>query len=456
MPEKVPYCAYSMETGRDPVAIGGSFASQVSTGVPVEIVEAENPQAVLQGERGQQNVSADESMEIGDSSQLAGSVRMRTVPSGPDKALSRVSEGGAGIAGQLAGGVVTPSDQLSATRGLEVNVGVKPGQTQLQDAAEAQSAIEHFQQEVARSLGTSQNLEVSADSIVFPKARPGNGSEMQLVERAKRLLSANVSYGDLDISAINASVDSNLDMSGMSAGHGVAGGRGGAMGGMGGGMLNEPGSPSSVESNFDSGELLNADELQQDEMTARLSQAGPIGVAAAAAIMTGRKRKRPHIFESNPALRKRHCSKLVRKLKESIIELSARVGLQAAVVFYRPGKYEPKEDPSYKVFGASPLDTCLRNQKTSVCSEMETLLHQQIPQPPKEPIVAQGSTLHELPPLVFDGIPTPVHKMTQAQLRAFIPTMLKFSTGRGKPGWGKNGECLLLCRVVHYASINTC
>ena len=426
-----------METGRDPVAIGGSFASQVRTGVPVEIVEAENPQAVLQGERGQQNVSADESMEIGDSSQLAGSVRMRTVPSGPDKALSGVSEGGAGIARQLVGGVVTPSDQLSATGGLEVNVGVKPGQTQLQDVAEAQSAIEHFQQEVARSLGTSQNLEVSADSIVFPRARAGNGSEMQLVERAKRLLSANVSFGDLDISAINASVDSSLDMSSMSTRHGARG-RGGAMGG----MLNEPSSPSSVESNFDSGELLNADELQQDEMTARLSQAGPIGVAAAAAIMTGRKRKRPHIFESNPALRKRHCSKLVRKLKETIIELSARVGLQAAVVFYRPGKFEPKEDPSYKVFGASPLDTCLRNQKTSVCSEIETVLHQQVPQPLKEPMVAQGSTLHELPPLVFDGIPTPVHKMTQAQLRAFIPTMLKFSTGRGKPGWGKNGKCL--------------
>lgn len=28
--------------------------------------------------------------------------------------------------------------------------------------------------------------------------------------------------------------------------------------------------------------------------------------------------------------------------------------------------------------------------------------------------------------------------MTQAQLRAFIPLMLKYSTGRGKPGWGKD------------------
>uniref|UniRef100_A0A182S654 Nuclear respiratory factor 1 NLS/DNA-binding dimerisation domain-containing protein n=1 Tax=Anopheles maculatus TaxID=74869 RepID=A0A182S654_9DIPT len=28
--------------------------------------------------------------------------------------------------------------------------------------------------------------------------------------------------------------------------------------------------------------------------------------------------------------------------------------------------------------------------------------------------------------------------MTQAQLRAFIPLMLKYSTGRGKPGWGRD------------------
>ena len=38
---------------------------------------------------------------------------------------------------------------------------------------------------------------------------------------------------------------------------------------------------------------------------------------------------------------------------------------------------------------------------------------------------------------MIEGIPTPVDKMTQAQLRAFIPIMLKYSTGRGKPGWGR-------------------
>ena len=54
-------------------------------------------------------------------------------------------------------------------------------------------------------------------------------------------------------------------------------------------------------------------------------------MAAAAAILSGRKRKK-HVFESNPALRKRHCSKLMRRLKETLDELSTRVGLQVGVV----------------------------------------------------------------------------------------------------------------------------
>lgn len=64
--------------------------------------------------------------------------------------------------------------------------------------------------------------------------------------------------------------------------------------------------------------------------------------------------------------------------------------------------------------------------------ELETALALQAP-----PQIKDDPSLHELPPLVVDGIPTPVEKMTQAQLRAFIPLMLKYSTGRGKPGWGK-------------------
>lgn len=66
---------------------------------------------------------------------------------------------------------------------------------------------------------------------------------------------------------------------------------------------------------------------------------------------------------------------------------------------------------------------------------MDEQLKKQIPPTPS------SGTKHmpfELPPLTFEGIPTPVNEMTQAQLRGFIPTILKYSTGRGKPGWGKD------------------
>lgn len=449
-----------MEPSHESVAIGGSFAAQVSsTGIPLEIVDAENAQAGA-ADRNRQNVSADESMEMDTSTSTpapAGvGVGSQTTSNG-QASLGKAT--GAQMGGMTGGG--TPSDQLSVADGLEVSVGKaggggaaggSGGQPQVRDAA-AQSAIEHFQQEVARSLGTATSggggLEVAPDSIVFPAAGQGGGGSVgvsastsgpELMNAAKRILGGvNVSYGDLDISGMNSSVDQSLEVSTLST---PKSGRGGNISG----VLNDPGSPSSdVDSTFDSSELLNTDELQHDEMTTRLSRAGPIGLATAAAIMTGRKRKRQHIFESNPALRKRHCSKLVRKLKETIVELTARVGLQAAVVFYRPGKTDPKEEPSYKVFGASPLDSCLLNQKAQICNEMDAVLNQQVPLPPKEPeLQAAGSDLHELPPVMFDGIPTPVHKMTQAQLRAFIPNMLKYSTGRGKPGWGKDGEFLSL------------
>lgn len=45
---------------------------------------------------------------------------------------------------------------------------------------------------------------------------------------------------------------------------------------------------------------------------------GPVGVAAAAAIVSAKKRKRPHSFETNPSIRKRQQNRLLRKLRVSI------------------------------------------------------------------------------------------------------------------------------------------
>lgn len=46
-----------------------------------------------------------------------------------------------------------------------------------------------------------------------------------------------------------------------------------------------------------------------------LSRSGPVGMAAAAAIVSSKKRKRPHSFETNPSIRKRQHNRLLRKLK---------------------------------------------------------------------------------------------------------------------------------------------
>ncbi|CAG9796281.1 unnamed protein product [Diatraea saccharalis] len=173
-----------------------------------------------------------------------------------------------------------------------------------------------------------------------------------------------------------------------------------------------------------------------DEVTKQLAAAGPVGMAAAAAIASSKKRKRPHSFETNPSVRKRHQNRLLRKLRQTIEEFATRVGQQAVVLVATPGK----PNTSYRVFGAKPLEDVVRNLRCMIMEELENALAQQFglggcEQAPPPP--AEDPSLFELPPLIIDGIPTPVEKMTQAQLRAFIPLMLKYSMVRGKPGWGR-------------------
>uniref|UniRef100_A0A8C6NY14 Nuclear respiratory factor 1 n=1 Tax=Nothobranchius furzeri TaxID=105023 RepID=A0A8C6NY14_NOTFU len=181
---------------------------------------------------------------------------------------------------------------------------------------------------------------------------------------------------------------------------------------------------------YDDTDILNS--AGTDEVTAHLAaaerrytRAGPVGMAAAAAVATGKKRKRPHIFESNPSIRKRQQTRLLRKLRATLDEYTTRVGQQAIVLCVSPSK----PNPVFKVFGAAPLENVVRKYKGMLLDDLENALAEHAP--------ACGEMSSELPPLTIDGIPVSVDKMTQAQLRAFIPEMLKYSTGRGKPGWGK-------------------
>lgn len=183
--------------------------------------------------------------------------------------------------------------------------------------------------------------------------------------------------------------------------------------------------------NSNVGDLMNY--TNQDGAMANLAAAGlytsPVGIAAGMAIASGsKKRKRNFAFETNPSIRKRQQTRLLRRLKATIDEYTTRVGQQAIVLVVTP----QKSQNNFKVFGAKPLENVVRTCKSVLMTELDNCLAAQAPPP-----VKGDSSKHELPPLVVDGIPTPVEKMTQAQLRAFIPLMLKYSTGRGKPGWGK-------------------
>ena len=446
-----------------------AFSSQINTGVPVEIVEAENQgDTVLRNENGAQNVSAEEAMEISVEGDAQGvdSSQLSSAPTGQrlgELSQATTQQGQAAAASGGSGGLLLPAmtgevpsskndppaagggqQRAMNTRGLDSSTsqpqsllasttftGLPPSQSMLSNTQNPHSS--QLARTVMEQLSDTQGLEISSDAITsmsIPNVSLSGGGgyavppqmasyastpsvNSLMASRGHRdLLTGNISYGDLDLTT-----SSSIDTSGV---------------------LNDPDSPSSPESNFDSSELLSNPLTQQDEVTQRLAQSGPIGIAAAAAIMSGsRKRKRQHTFETNPSFRKRHCSKLTKKLKETIDELAARVGLQAVVLTYRPGKGNGKNEPAFKVFGAAPLVNIVRNQRDAIVNEMESALHQQTPAVVATPTTQQGDPLFELPPLVFEGIPTPVHKMTQAQLRTFIPNMLKFSTGRGKPGGGK-------------------
>lgn len=62
-----------------------------------------------------------------------------------------------------------------------------------------------------------------------------------------------------------------------------------------------------------------------------------LGMAAAAAIITGKKRKKSYSFETNPSIRKRQSTRLLRKLKQLMMEYTTRVGQQACIVVCSPG-----------------------------------------------------------------------------------------------------------------------
>lgn len=109
-----------------------------------------------------------------------------------------------------------------------------------------------------------------------------------------------------------------------------------------------------------------------------------------------------------------------------------------------------KTNAIYKVFGAKPLSDVIRGLKGVVMEELRSAEPEESSESEDEVVISPEKDVKlenvttenyaipkfHLPPLAIKGVSTPVERMTQAQLRAFIPLMLKYSLGRGKPGWG--------------------
>ncbi len=96
-------------------------------------------------------------------------------------------------------------------------------------------------------------------------------------------------------------------------------------------------------------------------------------MAAAAAISSTKKRKRSHFFKTNPSIRKRQQTQLLRKLKANIEEYSQPVGQQAVVLVATLGK----ATNSLRTFGAKPLEDVMRGLQPVIMTELENALESQ-------------------------------------------------------------------------------
>ena len=92
--------------------------------------------------------------------------------------------------------------------------------------------------------------------------------------------------------------------------------------------------------------------------------------------------------------------KIKQPIQHNIEEYSLRVGQQACVVVACPGS---KHQNNFRAFGAKPLEDVVKNLRSHIMTELEASLARQAP-----PEIKEDPSLHELPPLVVDGIPTPV------------------------------------------------
>lgn len=139
------------------------------------------------------------------------------------------------------------------------------------------------------------------------------------------------------------------------------------------------------------------------------------------------KKKSLFSVESTSVHKRRLNQRLVNKLRMTVHEYGVNTGQQAIVLIMSPSTQ------TFNVYGSEPLRKIIEGCKVMVSNDLE--LASTSVQPPVE----KDPSLFELPPITIRGFPKLLEHMTLANFRSFIPKIMKYSTGREKPGWGR--EC---------------
>lgn len=150
-------------------------------------------------------------------------------------------------------------------------------------------------------------------------------------------------------------------------------------------------------------------------------------------------------FDSEPAVKVQHSyqalnqsektcrKKLLERFRRLTERYSVDYGKQIVVIVANPDSEDARSRLS--VVGTQPLKRVVKNAEKRIMNHLWNALNSNGLF--SEDIVSQS---FNLPALVFDGIQTSVAAMNQSQLRTLIPLIIKYSTGRQKPMYGKAGR----------------
>ena len=157
-------------------------------------------------------------------------------------------------------------------------------------------------------------------------------------------------------------------------------------------------------------------------------------------------RKDHYKFVTHPLYRRKIQYRLLRQLQQLIDEFTGCVGQQIVLIDYPspPPQLVDQHNHNNKllIYGAKPLQCIMDLLAPTIISSLDQSLAQ-LPANSIVPTSNDQSNSNDATfdlPLISDGSTTSLARMKQSQLRAFIPLMIKYSTGRRKIRWGRQAS----------------